>query len=160
MDHSFLVIVPPVGFDGGNIWTFKNAPKTFICITTNGLVRKDGALVMGRGVAKQAKDLFPHIDYEIGTVVTLHGNHVYDLSEFYAHLAGLITFPVKHNWWEKADKSLIQESTDALRELALRNPEYTYVLPRPGCGNGGLRWEQVKPIVEALPDNVLVIDRE
>jgi len=30
-------------------------------------------------------------------------------------------------------------------------------LPRPGCGNGHRTWEEVKPLLDGLPDNVWVI---
>lgn len=36
---------------------------------------------------------------------------------------------------------------------------FAAVLPRPGCGNGRLTWEQVKPVIKFLPDNVWVISR-
>lgn len=39
----------------GNIWTYG---ADIIVITTNGTVRKDGACVMGRGVAQQALKRF------------------------------------------------------------------------------------------------------
>ena len=29
-----------------------------------------------------------------------------------------------------------------------------------GCGNGQLTWEEVRPLLEGLPDNVLVISKE
>ena len=74
----------------------------------------------------------------------------------------LIAFPVKHNWWEKADLELIRKSADALHKWT-RDPEFKrmkFVLVRAGCGNGGLRWEDVQPILSNLPDCVLVIHPE
>ena len=34
------------------------------------------------------------------------------------------------------------------------------LLPKPGCANGGLNWEQVKPLLEQyLDDRFTIIDR-
>jgi hypothetical protein len=61
----------------------------------------------------------------------------------------LITFPVKHNWWEKADLLLIRESADHLRQLwDLGNRKERVYMPKPGCGNGGRRWEDIEPILD------------
>jgi O-acetyl-ADP-ribose deacetylase (regulator of RNase III) len=65
----------------------------------------------------------------------------------------LYSFPVKHNWWENADFDLIEQSTIELKSIADRKKYDTIVLPRPGCGNGGLDWEDVKPILETHFDN-------
>ena len=66
----------------------------------------------------------------------------------------LVIFPVKHNWREKAQFDLIHTSTHALLFYALAYPDAIWALPRPGCGNGGLDWSMVEPIVSVLPDNV------
>jgi len=131
----------------GNLWSFPGHKV----ITTNGFVKKSGECVMGRGCAKEAADMFPHLPIQLGECIGLAGNHVYWFSEY-----DLITFPVKHNWFEKADINLIRRSARELNRLADKIGG-TFVLPRPGCGNGLLDWEQVKPILQFLDDNFLVV---
>ena len=59
---------------------------------------------------------------------------------------------------EDADLKLIRKSAKKLKQLADMNPKYKFVIvPRPGCGNGRLQWEQVRHIMENLPDNVFCI---
>ena len=40
-----------------------------ICFTSNGIVKKDGKLIMGAGVAKQFRDRFFGLDQESGALV-------------------------------------------------------------------------------------------
>lgn len=123
----------------GNLWDY---PEPVIrVITTNGTVRKDGCAVMGRGCALEAAQFYPELPYILGDLISNYGNVCHWLKD------NLISFPVKHNWWEKADVSIIEKSCKELSTsvIAKRVP---IVLPRPGCGNGKLRWEDVKPILE------------
>jgi len=55
----------------GNIW---EAKCTFICITTNGYVKGNGELVMGRGVALQCVSRDNSIAKKFGESVQLYGN--------------------------------------------------------------------------------------
>lgn len=136
----------------GNIWDY---PADVICITTNGTVKRNGEAVMGRGVALEATKRYPTIAKRLGSMLKGFGNVVMLLDE------ELLIFPVKHNWYEKAHIPLIQQSAVQLMGLAKKQSHLTYVLPRPGCGNGGLDWEDVRPLLEPLlPDNVHVIDKE
>ena len=110
---------------------------------------------MGRGVALQASQRYPGLALKIGQAVKLRGNRL--------HMMGsLCTFPVKHEWHQKADKALIVQSARQLQILADACQKeigpWRFVLPRPGCGNGGLTWDEVRPLIEdILPDNVHVI---
>jgi len=66
---------------------------------------------------------------------------------------------VKHKWWEKADLGLIYQSTQELVKVADREDFKTILLPRPGCGNGGLYWDDVKPAIDGyLDDRFLIIE--
>jgi hypothetical protein len=141
----------------GNLWD-AHAEGHFICITTNGDTRQDGRAVMGRGIARQAKIRFPELPELLGSDLLNIGNtlHVYD------HLR-LITFPVKHHWNHAADLLLIQTSAVQLRAvmdaslLAIGDIVNEVFLPRPGCGNGGLRWSAVKPLIAPVLDDRFTI---
>lgn len=139
-----------------DLWSVTDGGR---CITTNGAVRKDGAAVMGRGCAAEAVQHCPGIEYELGLHLKLHGNHVH-LINYYEELA-LVSFPVKHHWREVASIDLIQRSCRELTELVDETWGYSkFYLPRPGCGNGQLDWQWVKPKIEnLLDDRFVVIDR-
>jgi hypothetical protein len=143
----------------GNLWTFQfpnTGPEAYIrCITTNGFIKQNGQAVMGRGCAAEACRLYPGAALRLGQEIKIKGNVCIWIN------TGLLTFPVKHNWWEKADLELIAKSAQRLNYIArYMITDKWYILPRPGCGNGSRSWDEVRPILEGLPDNVLVIDFE
>lgn len=140
----------------GELWDYYGKPDHVVCITTNGTVKANGEAVMGRGCAAEAKERFKGIARELGGLIQSYGNNVMELRK---REGPLLSFPVKHNWWEEADLKLIERSAGKLWVHADDSPEVNFILPRPGCGNGGLKWEDVKPVIEFLPDNVLVISR-
>lgn len=144
----------------GDVWEYS---ADVICIPSNGYIKRPrrgdphGRAVMGRGVAQQARDRFVDLDIEVASQIERFGNHV---AWVRPEDPKLMIFPVKHNWWEEADPELIVRSAGELSEIATTNNWLTFVLPRPGCGNGQLKWEQVKPLIkDVLPDNVHVIER-
>lgn len=135
----------------GNIW---KQSCDYRIITTNGYVKSNGWAVMGRGVALQAARRFSNLPQELGLRIKSFGNDVHLFSDF-----NIITFPVKHNWYEIASISLIQKSTHQLIVLIKTlGEDKIYCMTRPGCNNGRLKWEDVKPIISILPDNVKVIN--
>ncbi len=134
----------------GNLWEHD---ADWRGITTNATIKNNGEIVMGRGCAREAKEKYRHIPTELATVIRLYGNDVH-----WFHPERLFSFPVKHNWWEQADFDLIKKSAYQLNEVAKYATDKTFLLPKPGCGNGGLRWEDVRPLIKYLPDNVLIID--
>lgn len=133
----------------GNMW---DANVDAYVITTNGFVKKNGELVMGRGCALEAKQKFPGIAKLLGYIVNKSGNVPVRLIK-----ENIISFPVKHNWWEAADLKLIEESCMHILHLVDENEKVA--MPRPGCGNGKLDWSDVKPILEKyLDDRFIVYD--
>ncbi len=135
----------------GDLWIIKADAKV---IPTNGIMRRDGAAVMGRGVALQAKQRYPKIEFALGTLLKNLGNHVY---YFYCE-TDFLSFPVKHHWKTTADLNLIERSC---QELVTRvNAQHQWkriALPRVGCGNGGLDWKDVKPILEKYLDDRFIV---
>lgn len=159
----------------GDLWTYvppgervraSPSPSPIVrCITTNGMVKRDGTCVMGRGCAREAAKKWPGLPRIIGARIKESGNDVFLWTEY---LSGkeptvvnqLLIFPVKHKWMEPADPNLISMSAASLAVFAAQRPSTIFLLPRPGCGNGQLDWKDVKPLLEFLPDNVLVITNE
>lgn len=136
----------------GNMWKY---PADVYVITTNGFVKAGGECVMGRGCAMEARDRFPGIAKELGGLILEGGNYPYQLKTADSPDKKLWSFPVKHNWWEEADIELIAYSAMSLN-LSLSYMDYptnTIVVPRPGCGNGSLDWEDVKPVLEKVWDD-------
>lgn len=137
-----------------DIWNSSN--DVWIGVTTNGTVKRNGCLVMGRGVALQAKNHVPSIDLILGDHVETDGNICAFIC---ADLERKIfSFPVKDNWWERANLKLIASSTAQLKVYAEKHPDQIFYLPKPGCGNGGLQWSDVEEILSILPDNVYIVD--
>jgi hypothetical protein len=147
----------------GNIWDeIDNCDA--IVITTNGTVKANGACVMGRGIAREARDRYPGVDLTLGQLIQSKGNLVFKLDRPiwsgplrpYVALR-LVSFPVKHNWYEKACLTLIESSTVSLRLLADIEKWKMVIMPRPGCGNGNLKWEDVRPVIEPILDDRFVV---
>jgi hypothetical protein len=109
---------------------------------------------MGRGIALQARERYPRIDYTLGKLVAACGNHVYVLQE-----EGIVSFPTKWDWCKQSDIELIKRSALELSYLlrCALGPEDTVLLPPPGCGNGGLTWENVKPVIAPLLDDHYIV---
>lgn len=139
----------------GNLW---DLPADIICITTNGTIKANGRGVMGRGCAKEALTKFPTIDKCLGDSLKSRGNHVQWIYGSNTTSSKVIfAFPVKHNWWEEADLELIKRSAMELMKILNTTGIKSVLLPRPGCGNGKLKWEDVKPVIEPILDDRVTI---
>lgn len=133
-------------------------PGDVYLVTTNSFVRRDGALVMGRGAAKQLALLYPILPFQLGRRIQASCGH---LGEYNIGVltngsgVSLGAFQVKFNFADEADLELIQRSADELHRIACEDGRVFHV-NFPGIGNGRLSIDDVMPIVETLPDNVNV----
>jgi hypothetical protein len=134
----------------GDIW--EHAVRgDIIVITTNGSLTRDGRAVFGRGVAKQAVLRFPGIADTLGRLLAEQGSHVFDLG------CGIVSFPVEETAWSQPDLRIIARSAEELRLLADRSGWRLVVVPRPGCGGGGLAWKDVQPLLAPWFDERFVV---
>ncbi len=150
-------------FKTGDMWDRFGKVDLF-CITVNGTFKADGSLVIGAGIAKQARDQIPSLE-------KIAGQHLracyelapYDFPLFYfignskinGQSIGL--FQVKHHFNEPASFELIKRSTVQLFKYISNYPKITVCLNFPGIGHHGkLKRNEVLPIIELLPDNVEV----
>lgn len=142
----------------GDMWTAYDRAGLFL-ITTNSTVKADGRLVMGRGMARQARERFPGLDLALGTQIqVVCGNQgVYGLLISRRWPAAKVAaFQVKYHWQRPADLSLITRSATALTWWTRYHADCAIHLNFPGIGNGGLTRTAVLPLLATLPDNVTI----
>jgi hypothetical protein len=113
--------------------------------------------VMGKGIALMFKERFPENNkaYEaacragevrVGNMFITPG----------VELEGprwIINFPTKQNWRNPTKLEWVESGLSALREEILKKGIGSLAIPPLGCGNGGLDWSVVRPMIEqALGD--------
>lgn len=128
----------------GDIWNYRD--KAAIAITSNGSVTRAGRAIFGNGVARQAVERFPWLAEKLGRLLSSQGNHVHYLG------CGMVSFPVEETPWSQPDLRLIARSAEELRLLADQRGWTMVVVPRPGCGGGGLLWRDVRPLLACCFD--------
>lgn len=114
--------------------------------------------VMGKGVALQFKKNFPanFKEYkrlcELGDLVTgkvfvFHTGTIYNPKY-------IINFPTKEHWRANSRLEFIvsglKSLVDEIRKLGIKS----VAIPPLGCGNGGLSWKDVFPLIEAAFDQI------
>jgi hypothetical protein len=139
----------------GDMWRLRGDAYV---ITTNFSMRKDGHAVMGRGCALEAKEKWPDVSLLLGALLRTNEHRVHVL-RIIRKDRYLISYPVKFFFSERADLDLITVSAEQLRNLAQDLGLKNIVMPRPGCGNGGLRWEEVKLEIGGFLDERFIVCR-
>lgn len=139
----------------GNVFEYPNLD--YICITTNSILNTKGELVMGTGVALEAKKRFPQLPKIYGNKIDklgLFGKDYYLLQH-----DNLIAFQTKRHYKDKSPIELVKRSTQRLKFLATLFDDSTFGLPFPAVQNGGLSKDVVLPIINCLPNNVIVFEK-
>jgi len=138
-----------------NLWDFQHQGFPVV-ITTNCNTNSRGEAIMGKGIALEAKKHCPGLPKKLGE----HIDRYYDAVKYFPEY-NLYAFPTKYNWWEKSDIKLIERSTRQLLAIVDRQCYFYHEKPekykkiymvRPGCSNGQLDWEDVKPILNQYLD--------
>src|SRR5579862_1600253 len=130
-------------------------------ITTGNLLEADAeALVntvncdgfMGKGIALQFKQAWPDnfLFYQRavqrGEVVP--GKMLIYSTSRLVNPKYIINFPTKRHWRNKSRMEDIQSGLKALKEDVNRLRIRSIAVPPLGCGNGGLDWRKVRPLIE------------
>ena len=109
--------------------------------------------VMGKGIALQFKNAFPanFKAYEQAckrNEVVLGKMFVFDNGRL-ARPCWIVNFPTKGHWRARSRMGDLEAGLDDLRAV-IEDLEITSIaLPPLGCGNGGLNWADVRPLIES-----------
>src|SRR5690606_30643134 len=109
--------------------------------------------VMGKGIALQFKEAFPNNNKVY--VETCKKNElmpgkllaVWDENLQYGKKL-IINFPTKVHWRNPSQYEYIEKGLVALRKYLQKEKVKSIAIPPLGCGNGGLDWGKVKPMIE------------
>lgn len=110
--------------------------------------------VMGKGIALQVKQRWPEVDREYRAAskrgeVTLGRMHVVERGGLGDGPRFVINFPTKDHWRSRSKLSDIEAGLDDLRSVIERLDLHSVAVPPLGCGNGGLAWVDVRPLIES-----------
>lgn len=138
----------------GNLFHFAG-PGNVIVIPTNGEVNRYDRAIMGAGVALAAAARWPRLPKDLGRVLRERGNVLHGF--VYRSPRGVervVTFPTKDTWANPALLHLIEKNAQLLAKWAESWEDGRRIyLPRLGCGNGKLEWQQVQPVLAKYFDD-------
>lgn len=146
-----------------DIWDYHKI-GCWIVIPTNTCIKSNGQAVMGAGLAKQAADRFPGLASGYGTYLGgFEGCNAINIHRPWpVSNHRLVLMPTKHDWRNPSELWMVELVVDYLIQWtsAMTN-SLVFVVPALGCGRGGLRWEDVQPVLDKLPrSRFIVLDPE
>lgn len=109
--------------------------------------------VMGKGIALQFKKAYPN-NYKSYSAackskeVVVGKMFVTTDSNISSGEKVIINFPTKQNWRKPSEYIYIEDGLDDLISVIKLNQIKSIAIPPLGAGNGGLKWEIVKKIIE------------
>jgi O-acetyl-ADP-ribose deacetylase (regulator of RNase III) len=108
--------------------------------------------VMGKGIALQFKAKFP-VNFKAYAAACKKGEvkigKMLVVKE--RDLNGeklIVNFPTKTEWYKKSHYDFIEEGLIDLIKVITEYKINSVAIPPLGCGNGGLKWEKVKVLME------------
>jgi O-acetyl-ADP-ribose deacetylase (regulator of RNase III) len=108
--------------------------------------------VMGRGIALQFRKAFPE-NYKAYKAVCERGElrpgklFIYEQAQL-TNPRYIINFPTKDHWKGKSRLEYIDTGLEALVQEVRRLGIRSIAIPPLGCGQGGLKWSDVRPRIE------------
>lgn len=121
--------------------------------------------VMGKGIALQFKQTFPgnfkHYQKACKNDQVRPGQMFTVATDSLLNPRYIINFPTKRHWRQRSKIEDIQTGLTALVNEAQDLGIQSIAIPPLGCGNGGLAWSDVKPLIveafELLPSVEVIL---
>lgn len=126
-----------------------------VCVTTNGIVKKNGELVMGAGCALAFKKAFPTLPKILGEQVLSKGNRPVIGGKI--NNSYIVSFPTKEHYKDNSDINLIKNSALFLVRIADYYNAKSICIPSPGTGLGNLSKDTVYEVLSEIFDDRFTI---
>lgn len=118
--------------------------------------------VMGKGIALMFKERFPE-NFRAYQLACKSG--AVRVGEVFVTRNGefegpqwIINFPTKQHWRHSTRIEWIEAGLVALKKVLVEKDIRSIAIPPLGCGNGGLDWNDVKPLIEAQLGDLADVD--
>lgn len=104
--------------------------------------------VMGKGIALQFKNKYPAMFSDYQNVCQKNLLDVGKLYLWKSQKKWILMFPTKKHWRNPSKLEYIESGLKKLADNYERLGIESIAFPKLGCGNGGLNWSDVKPLME------------
>lgn len=102
---------------------------------------------MGKGIAYQFKMEFPE-NYKIYKQACMRGEFkTGNILLCTENRKVIVNFPTKNEWRKKSEYRYIEDGLDMLIKKIVEHNITSIAIPPLGCGNGGLEWSKIKPLI-------------
>lgn len=125
-----------------NDWTIFDAPVQTIVNTVNCVG------VMGKGLALEVKKRFPVVYVKYRRACDRREFDIGKLQLVRTPTTWILNFPTKKHWRSPSNLPDIEEGLKKFASTYKRKAITSIAFPPLGCGSGGLKWEDVRPLME------------
>jgi O-acetyl-ADP-ribose deacetylase (regulator of RNase III) len=102
---------------------------------------------MGKGLALEVKRRFPRVFAKYQTLCKNRGLKIGKLQLVKGRDQWVLNFPTKNHWRAKSKITLIEAGLKNFKATYKRRGITSIAFPPLGCGSGGLRWDEVQPVM-------------
>jgi O-acetyl-ADP-ribose deacetylase (regulator of RNase III) len=102
---------------------------------------------MGKGIAYQFKLKYPENNKDYVRACKSKELRIGTIHSFKEAGKIIINFPTKDKWRKNSEISYIKIGLDLLNDYIIQNNIKSIAIPPLGCGNGGLNWTEIKPLI-------------
>lgn len=125
-------------------------------------VNLDG--VMGKGIALKFKKLYPEMFKKYQSFCENKMLEIGKLWLYKSETKWILNFPTKIHWRNPSKIEYIEKGLQKFVAMYREKNITSIAFPKLGCGNGGLKWEDVKPLMDHylknLPIDIYVYEDE
>lgn len=104
--------------------------------------------VMGKGLALSFKRRYPEMFERYRKICDEHKLTIGKLFIWYGQDHWVLNFPTKENWRNPSKLSYIENGLKTFCRIYANYNITSIAFPKLGCGNGDLKWDDVKPLME------------
>ncbi|WP_290139612.1 macro domain-containing protein [uncultured Dubosiella sp.] len=115
-------------------------------------VNLDG--VMGKGIALQFKKLYPEMFKKYQAYCEQKLLQIGKLWIYKTPNKWILNFPTKNHWRNKSKMEYIEKGLQKFVDTYADRGITSVAFPKLGCGNGGLEWQEVKPVMDRYLKNL------